>query len=38
MGVTSDCLWLRKMEKAMDKALERKHGNFITFIYENNAN
>jgi len=29
-------LWLRKLAKAMAKALERKNGIFGTFIYENN--
>ena len=32
------CLWLRKLAKAMDKALERKNGIFGTIIYENNGN
>jgi hypothetical protein len=31
-------LWLRKLAKAMAKALERKNGIFGTFIYENNGN
>jgi len=26
------------MGKEMDKALERKNGIFVTFIYENNGN
>jgi len=32
------CLWLRKLAKAMAKALERQNGIFGTFIYENNGN
>ena len=32
------CLWLKKLEKVMAKALERKNGIFGTFIYENNGN
>ncbi len=33
-----DCLWLRRLANAMDKALKRKNGIFGTFIYENNGN
>ena len=31
-------LWLRKLEKAMEKDLERKSGISWHFIYENNGN
>ena len=34
MGITCDWLWLRKLAKAMDKALERQNGIFGTIIYE----
>jgi len=37
-GCSFGLLWLRKLAKAMDKALERKNGIFGTFIYENNGN
>ena len=37
-GCSFDCLWLRKLAKAMDKALNRQKGIFGTFIYENNGN
>lgn len=33
-----DCLWLRKLENEMTKALERNNDIFGTFIYENNGN
>jgi len=26
MGITCDCLWLRKLARAVAKALERKNG------------
>ena len=32
------CLWVRKLAKAMDKALERENDIFGTFIYKNNGN
>jgi len=38
MGIICDCLWLRKLAKAMTKALERQNDIFGTFIYENNGN
>ena len=31
-------LWLRKLEKAMAKALQRQNRIFGTFIYGNNGN
>jgi len=31
-------LWVRKLEKEMEKALERQNGIFGTFFYENNGN
>ena len=36
-GCSFDCLWLRKLETTMAKALERKNDIFGTFIYENNG-
>jgi len=38
MGITFDWLCLKKLEKEMAKALERKNGFFGTFISENNGN
>jgi len=38
IGIICDWLWLRKLENAMAKDLERKNGIFGTFIYENNGN
>ena len=38
MGCSFGCLQLRKLAKAMAKALERKNDIFYTFIYENNGN
>jgi len=38
VGITCDLLWLRKLEKAMAKALEKENVMFGTFIYENNGN
>ena len=37
-GCSFGYLWLRKLAKAMAKALERKNGIFGTTIYENNGN
>jgi len=37
-GCSFGCLWMRKLAKEIDKALERKNGIFFTFIYENNGN
>jgi len=37
-GCSFDLLWLRKLAKAMAKALERKNGIYGTFIYENKGN
>ncbi len=37
-GCSFGCLWLRKLENTMPKALERKNGIFSTIIYENNGN
>lgn len=37
-GCPFGLLWLRKMEKEMVKALERKNGISSTFICENNGN
>ena len=37
-GCSFGLLWLRKLEKEKEKALERKDGIFGTFIYENNGN
>ena len=37
-GCSFSCLWLRKLAKAMAKALDRKNGIFGTFVYENNGN
>ena len=38
MGITCDYLWLRKLAKAMAKALEWQNDIFGTFINENNGN
>jgi len=37
-GCSFGLLWLRKLAKAMSKALERQNGIFGTFINENNEN
>ena len=37
-GCSFGLLWLRKLEKEKEKALERKNDIFGTFIYENNGN
>jgi len=37
-GYSFGCLWLRKLVKALSKALERQKGIFGTFVYENNGN
>lgn len=37
-GCSFGFLWLRKLEKEITKALERKDGIFGTLIYENKGN
>jgi len=37
-GCSFGCLWLRKLAKAIAKALERQNGLLGTIIYENNGN
>ena len=38
VAVHFDLLWLRKLAKAMVKALEMQNRIFAHFIYENNGN